>query len=1093
MTISAVPTKAIFDTAKSFFATLDRDLADPSTKAQYESGSKDSYLESVLPRLTEYTSQKILEKHAKAQSNDSEGVLAARELDLMVAVYYETVTATYDLAKIRTNDLGPAEGLTAILAEIREQLAALTEVEQLDELRSNLSKRTKWYTDKPELKKTVQAGAATLSAAYSVYPSKAVTDYQNQEVLAEPKTSDVVLAEISTLPNGLDIDSTTGMIFVADKTALQAGEHSLNVTTADEKGGLFTHILNLKLGLEETPLYQMAPPVQFNALEEEDDLAVLVDTSIVASVSMHDGTLPPGVMIDPVTGRIYVARKSAIRAGSWAASVKTVDLYNKEMVHTLSFNILGDTSASYTVRDPRDLHEYEDGTLIASAFDADGKIMAAEVTGMPPGIDVNPESGELYVSNSAALEAGTYLINLTLLSSTNEKMNHVIELVLEPGVQAPTYVVHPPAPLSEYQIGLELGHVLDSLAPIVFAKLEEGELPPGVALDPNSGRLTVGHSPALKTGVFALTISSVNLSGFRTVHKITLQIGTEPVYFPGDPKPSDQYSNGEVLATAYAPGAPINFAQIAGGSLPPGASIDAASGEIIVSNASALQQGQYSATITLRDTDSVTHTVPVVIEILTASGLVYSYSNPKAISLYESGERVAWIAANFGEVIAANVTQGMLPLGLEMNSVNGTITVSDPASLFAGTYVGIEVTAMDIYGGSSVVPLTLRFLPVPVIVYETILPTLASDLGEDDSLAFISQGSAVLAAAQLIGGSVPDGTSFHMVSGELTVISPSQLVPGDFEFEILTVSTSGEKKQHQLSLSLLEESSQASSNGTYYDVITNLAYEDNQGGEIVAKLMVEPGLTYATCSLKSGTIPDGLFLEGNTGNIVISDPEAVLGQAPGVNVQLSVDIWYTDETNEAVPVPLVFNIEGSPDQTAPPPAATSYSTSLVPYFDSIFGESSSIGIALDKLQFPGELSLDAARNLIYTDNPEDEAGTYGIQFVFQGAMEGTHPSGIVLSYPDRVPSYLLNGKLNISDLNTGEILAMPLFLDKTIKYALLQDGSDLPEGTAWSESTGILTVTKASRIIAQSYQLNILLGYNEGGENEIQITLTFKP
>ncbi|MCH4822251.1 gliding motility-associated C-terminal domain-containing protein [Gramella lutea] len=89
---------------------------------------------------------------------------------------------------------------------------------------------------------------------------------------------------------------------------------------------------------------------------------------------------------------------------------------------------VSDIEAVYSVEPARELDEYLDGDLIATVIDADGAIVAAEITAgsMPAGMVMNSD-GSFEIEDANLLEAGEFSVEIT---TTDEKGGITIQTIL---------------------------------------------------------------------------------------------------------------------------------------------------------------------------------------------------------------------------------------------------------------------------------------------------------------------------------------------------------------------------------------------------------------------------------------------------------------------------------------------------------------------------------------------------------------------------------------------------------------------------------------------------------------------------------------
>ena len=192
-----------------------------------------------------------------------------------------------------------------------------------------------------------------------------------------------------------------------------------------------------------------------------------------------------------------------------------------------------DIEATYSINTPKEVDEYVNGDILASASDADGAITQAALqstSSLPAGVALNSTSGELTVSNANSLIAGTFAMAITTTDSEEGTTDHNVSIVINERVDiAASYTVNEAKFISEYAIEELIATVSDDDGAIVSAVLTNGTmLPAGTLLDPSTGKIIVESPSLLVAGEYAIEITTEDALGGETTHMITLTFIENP-------------------------------------------------------------------------------------------------------------------------------------------------------------------------------------------------------------------------------------------------------------------------------------------------------------------------------------------------------------------------------------------------------------------------------------------------------------------------------------------------------------------------------------------------------------------------------------
>jgi gliding motility-associated-like protein len=146
-----------------------------------------------------------------------------------------------------------------------------------------------------------------------------------------------------------------------------------------------------------------------------DVLASVADTDgSITNAILASGTLPPGTSLNNVTGEIKVNNPSLLQPGTYIAEIITTDAQGGSTSTTITMSFGDDNEAVYQVTAPDHINLYSNGDLLATVVDADASIVSASLSNgvTPPGVTINPSTGEIVVADAGLLQPGIYTFDI---------------------------------------------------------------------------------------------------------------------------------------------------------------------------------------------------------------------------------------------------------------------------------------------------------------------------------------------------------------------------------------------------------------------------------------------------------------------------------------------------------------------------------------------------------------------------------------------------------------------------------------------------------------------------------------------------------
>ena len=390
-----------------------------------------------------------------------------------------------------------------------------------------------------------------------------------------------------TLPPGLAIDPNTGSI---TGTPTTAGSYPVTITATDTDG----YTGNASFSWTITNTVSVTSPGNQSNLAGSAILSVPITATDSGGETLtysDGGTLPPGLAIDPNTGSIT---GTPTTGGTYPVTITATD----------TDGYTGSTSFSWTISDAVSVtspgnQSSVSGTAITalpiSATDSGGETLTYSDGGtLPPGLAIGSHSGSI---TGTPTTAGSYPVTITATdtdgysgnASFTWKITNAVS-VTNPGAQTSVSGTAIAAlPITATDSGGE-----------TLTYSDGGTLPPGLAIDPNTGSITGTPTTA---GSYAVTIAATDTDGYTGNASFTWTItNTVSVTSPGNQSSVSGTAITALPITATdSGGETLTYSD--GGTLPPGLAIGSHSGSITGTPTTA---GTYAVTVTATDTGGFT-------------------------------------------------------------------------------------------------------------------------------------------------------------------------------------------------------------------------------------------------------------------------------------------------------------------------------------------------------------------------------------------------------------------------------------------------------------------------------------------------------
>lgn len=676
-----------------------------------------------------------------------------------------------------------------------------------------------------------------------------------------------------TLPAGLTLSASTGII---TGTPTAAGSTTVTVTATDSSDPAQT-------ARETVPIDVLADaPVAVTtgalpaATAGQHYSATLAATGGIPAYTWQvtSGTLPAGLTLDASAG---VISGTPTAAGTSTVTLEASDS-TTPTAHTASasLTLVVVSSTTTLAAVPVTLPGATVGDTYSQVVDSTGGTgpVSWSVVGgaLPTGLTIDPVTGTI---SGVATQAGAFTFTAQVRDTGGNTAAEDLSITIAAGA-APTVDTTPLPGGTQGQVYSGLVGADGGVAPYTWA-VTSGSLPPGLTLDAFSGTLS-GTPTAAGTYTFAVTATDSSAAAQAGTASFTVTIAPAPA--PPALAVTDTVTSGAVGAAydaALLPAGgtgPYSYA-VTSGSLPAGLTLDPSVGTITGTPTTA---GTSTATITVTDSSSLalTATDDVPITIAAASALATITSSLPAGNIGAVYAVPVTATGGTGADTFA-VTSGTLPAGLTLDPVTGIIN-GTPSAAGSSTFTVTVTDSATPTADTAAVTLTLTIAAAtPVAVDTTALPDAQQGASYSESL--FASGGARPYNWTLTSGSLPDGLAF----GANGVISGTPTGTGAATFTVQATDSLSQTATESLTITV---------NAAPQLAITTTALpEANEGAPYFATLDAEGGTVPYTWSVSSGSLPDGLTLDGNT-----------IGGTPDVDGTFTFTFQVTDSSTPSAQV-----------------------------------------------------------------------------------------------------------------------------------------------------------------------------------------------
>lgn len=821
-----------------------------------------------------------------------------------------------------------------------------------------------------------------------------------------------------SLPSGLSLDSSTGLISGTPTTVTVPGSASFTVQATDATGAKLSEPLSIRvaavLAITTTSLPAQNVGVAYNQ-------TVKVTGGIAPyALSISAGTLPPGLTFNTSTGAIT---GTPTTAGVFGFTVRAADSANPKQVTTQALTIIingGPLTITTTA--------FATG-IVGAAYG-----QAAQATGgtpaykwaltsgaLPAGLALNASTGTITGTPTGPAGTSAFTLQVSDSSAPTQKASANLSITITDPLTITAASLGGGAKGVSYTATLTAS---GGTTPYTWSVIQ-GALPGGLTLNASTG--TISGTPTT-TGTFNFKVQVVDSSNPKQTATGVFSIAIGALLSVATTSLPDGVIGAAYSTTAVASGglAPYTWSTTVG-SLPAGLTLNTTTGAITGTPTG--PAGTSSFTLQVTDSSAPTQTATANLSITVHTALqITTTSLLNGIRGTAYSQTLA--AAGGAPSYTWSITAGALPSGLTLNASTGAITGTPNVS---GTS-NFTVKATD-----SSSPAQTATANLSIAIHDALSITTTSLPGGVATSAYTATLTAIGGAAPFTWsvsvGSLPAGLSLNASTGAIT---GTPTATGTTNFTIQVADSSNPQQSTTKALSITVTSGLSITTTSFANGVVGVSYSQTAAAS--------GGTSPFTWSISAGALPAGLTLAASTG--VISGKPTAAGTS---NFTLKV----TDASSATATAALSIKVSSALSITtvslANGAVGAGYSQTLAaaggltPY---------TWGLASGAL--PGGLTLAATTGVI--SGTPTASGTFGftVKVTDNGSPAQTATKALSIKVQPQLTittSALISGTVSIA--YNASIAAS----GGVTPYTFSISSGALPAGLTLNSSTGVISGT----------------------------------
>lgn len=617
-----------------------------------------------------------------------------------------------------------------------------------------------------------------------------------------------------SLPPGLTLSGAT-----ITGTPTTAGQYSFTVKVTD---GVSSAQQQLSISIGAAIAIAGCPSASAVAGQAYSSSLSATGGTPPYSWSVSAGQLPPGLNLNPGSGAIAGVPAAA---GAYNVTFQAKDSRSATATQACTINVgaaLAITTASLaagTVGIPYSQSLAATGgtppyswSIISGSLPAGVSLSGAQIAGTPSA-------------------AGAFAFSVRVTDSANSTADASLSITIGAGVSVATC---PTSAAIAGQAYSSSATATGGQTPYSWS-VATGQLPPGLSLAASSG--TVSGTPT-QAGNFFFTVRVADASSGAATKACAITVGSMLAITTGS-LPSGATGGLYSQQLSASGGTPPYSWSIVSGNLPPGLSLNGASGQI---SGTATTAGAFNFTIRVSDSAGATANKDISITIAAGVGIT-SCPAPAATVGRPYGSQAT--ATGGQPPYAWSIASGLLPGGLTLNASSGVVTGS-PVPAGNADFV---IKATDKNGGSATLSCTIMVrgalsIPIPGV------PDALVNAAYSYTLSAI--GGAAPYSWSISVGSLPPGLTLSSAG----VLSGTPTAMGAFTFTVRVQDASGASTEKPMSMNVSGGLTIPACPSPVADAAAAYASDVSAIG----------GVAPYSWSISSGALPAGISLNASTGH-----------------------------------------------------------------------------------------------------------------------------------------------------------------------------------------------------------------------------------